>query len=176
MGRIIVKCVKCGAELRDEQKVCIQCGMRTAAGGHFHIEEKEAWKPSRNVKCAAAGVVALLIIAVVAMSFRIVPPEVVTKQWFDSMISRDYSKAEQYHSQQFMDYMQQNMRDTRAISDELIDRLGGFQTPYTIGAPTFTAPDQATVPVTFTSPDGGPGTITVTLAKFGRKWLVTSEA
>ena len=150
--------------------------MRTAAGGHFHIEEEEAWKPSQNVKYAAVGAALVLIIAILAMCLRVAPPETVAKRWFDSMISRNYAKAEQFHSRQFTEYMQQSMRDTRAVSDELIDRLGSFQTPYTAGAPTIVAPGQATVAVTFTSPDGQPSTITVSLAQTGRKWLITSVA
>ena len=92
------------------------------------------------------------------------------------MISRNYGKAQQFHSQQFTDRMEPNMSDTRAISDALIDRLGGMQTAYTFGAPTITTPGQATVAITFTSSDGEPGTITVSLAKTGRKWLITSVA
>ncbi len=169
-----MKCVKCGAQLRDNQKVCIQCGTRTAAGGNFQVEQKEAWKPSLNVKVAAAGAALLIILLIVTACLKIVPPETVAKQWFDSMVSRNYSKAANFHSQQFIAEMEQTMFDTRAKSDMIIDRLGGVQTPYTFSAPTTTAPGQASVLVKFTSDDGQPGTITISLGKFGRKWLITS--
>ncbi len=171
-----MNCVKCGAELREEQKVCIQCGTRTAAGGHFHVEEKEAWKPSQNVKYAALAAAVVLIIVIAAMCLRIVPPEVVTQQWFDSMVSRNYGKAAKFHSPEFTQRMEQNMSDTRAVSDMIIDRLGDIRTPYTFGAPTLVTPNQATVPVSYKGPDGLPATITVSLAKTGRRWLVTSVA
>jgi hypothetical protein len=171
-----VNCVKCGAELHEEQKVCIQCGTRTAAGGHFHIEEKQAWKPSQNVKYAALMVALVLIIVIAAMCLKVVPPEIVTEQWFNLMVGRNYGKAQRFHSQQFTQQMEQTMSDTRAVSDMIIDRLGGVQTPYTFGAPTITAPGQATVPVTYKGSDGQPGTITVSLAKSGRRWLITGVA
>lgn len=169
-----MKCAKCGAELREEQKVCIQCGARTAAGGHFEVEQKQAWKPSANVKYAVLAAAVVLLVAVAAMCLRIAPPETVAKQWFDSMVSRNYAKAERFHSQRFVQQMEQTMSDTRAVSDMIIDRLGDVQTPYTFGPPTTIAPNQASVPVNYTAPDGQSGTITINLAKFGRRWLITS--
>jgi len=171
-----VNCVKCGAELHEDQKVCIQCGTRTAAGGHFHVEEKQAWRPSKNAIYGAIGGALLLIIVIVAMSLRIVPPQTVAQQWFDSMVSRNYSKASRYHSEQFKHEMQTTMSDTQTKSEMIIDRLGGVQTAYTFGAPSTVSPGQVSVPVTFTGSDGQPGTITILLGQFGRKWLITGVA
>ena len=171
-----MKCAKCGAELREEQKVCIQCGARTAAGGHFEVEQKQAWKPSANVKYAAPAAVLVLAIVVAAMCLRTAPPETVAKQWFDAMVSRNYVKAERFHSQRFIQHMEQTMSDTRAVSDMIIDRIGGPQTPYTFSPPTTIAPNQASVAVNYTAPDGQSGTITINLAMSGRRWLVTGVA
>lgn len=171
-----MNCAKCGAELHEEQKVCIQCGARTAAGGHFEVEQKQAWKPSAAVKYVALAAALVLVIVIAAMCLRVMPPQTVAQQWFDSMVSRNYAKAARFHSQQFIQQMEQTMSDTRAVSDMIIDRLGGVQTPYTFSAPTMVTPNQASVVVNYTAPDGQPGTITISLARYGRRWLITSVA
>ena len=171
-----MKCVKCGAELRSEQKVCIVCGTRTAAGGHFHIEEKEAWKPTRNMIYAAVGVAVLLIILLIARGFRTVPPEVVTKEWFDAITQRAYSKAEQYHSPEFTSKMESGVNDTRAMSDDLFDEVVNNQAQYTVGEPSFPTQGRANVMVTMRFPDGHANEVPVDLVKSGRRWLIASVA
>ena len=172
-----MNCVKCGAELRDEQKVCIKCGTRTAAGGHFHVEEKEAWKPSRNVIYVAAGVAFVLIVALILQGLRVVPPEIVTKEWFEAMIQREYSKAEKYHAPEFTQQMQAGVNDTTVLSERMFDEVANNRARYTIGAPKFDVeydPTTAQVPVTLSYPDHHTSPILVDLAKSRRHWLITN--
>jgi len=174
-----VNCVKCGAELHPDQKVCIKCGTRTAAGGHFYIEKKEAWKPTRNMKYAAAGAVVLLIVALIVNSLKVIPPDEVTKEWFDAMVGREYNKAARHHSPEFTSKMQSGISDTRAISDYLYDDVVNNQAQYTIGAPTYdipAAPTRANVMVTLTLADGRQNEIQVDLIKSGRRWLIDNVA
>lgn len=168
-----MNCVKCGAELRDDQKVCIQCGTRTAAGGHFHIEEKERWKPTRTTIYAAAGVALVLIIVLIVNGLRVVPPEVIAKEWFDAMVQREYNKAERYHSRPFAEKMQDGIDDTRAISDDLLGKAGS-NPQITVSKFPSQSPAQATVMITYKSPDGELGQVFIYLAKQGRRWLITN--
>ena len=171
-----MNCVKCGAELRSEQKVCIRCGTRTAAGGNFNVETKEAWRPTRKMICAAAGIALLLIILLVARSFRTIPPEDVTKEWFDLMTQRACSKAEKYHSPEFTSMMQIGVNDTLSLAHSLYDEVVNNQAQYTIGAPSFTSPNRASVIVTLKYPDKRTNPIQIDLTKSGRRWLIAHVA
>lgn len=176
-----MNCVKCGAELRSEQKVCIVCGTRTAAGGNFVVEEKEAWRPTRQMIYAAAGLGVILIIAIVAMCLKTVPPQVVTQEWFDAMVQREYAKAEKLNAPEFTSKMQPGSSDTPALSDMLYDEVNGNQGTYTVGSPTVdrsSSPERAQVMVTMTYQDPSRPTrqIPVDLVKSGRKWLIANVA
>lgn len=171
-----MNCVKCGAELHPDQKVCIRCGTRTVAGGNFNVETKEAWKPTRNMIIAAVGVALLLIVMLVARSFKTVPPEIIAQEWFDAMTQRSYGKAESFHSPEFTSKMQSGITDTRALSDYLFDEVVNNQAQYTIGVPTFPSPGRANVLVTLKYPDGHVNELPIDLVKCGRRWLIASVA
>lgn len=171
-----MNCVKCGAELRAEQKVCIVCGTRTAAGGHFHVETKERWKPTAIHIYAATGVAVLLIILLIAHVTRTVPPEVVTKEWFDAMSQRSCRQAEKLNSPEFTSKMEAGVSDTAALSDYLFDEVVNNQAVYTIGVPSFPSAGRANVLVTLKYPDGHEMEVPVDLTKSGRRWLIASVA
>jgi len=168
--------VKCGAELRSEQKVCIVCGTRTAAGGHFHIEEKQAWKPTAVHIYAAAGVAVVLVILLITHMFRTLPPDAVAKEWFDAMSQRSYGRAEKLNSPEFTSKMQTGISDTAAIGDYIFDEVVNNQAVYTVGTPTFPATGRANVLVTLKYPDGHVNEVPVDLVKSGRKWLIANVA
>jgi hypothetical protein len=168
--------VKCGAELRSEQKVCIVCGTRTAAGGHFHVEEKQAWKPTAIHIYAASAVAVVLIILLITHIFSTVPPEVVAKEWFDAMSQRSCRQAEKYHSPEFISKMQSGISDTQAISDYIFDEVVNNQAVYTVGVPSFPSPGRANVLVTLKYPDGHVNEVPVDLTKSGRRWLIANVA
>ena len=171
-----MKCVKCGADLRSEQKVCIVCGTRTAAGGYYHVEEKEPWRPSRKMIYAAAGVGLLLIVMIVAHAFRVVPPDEVTREWFGAMTRRSCGKAAGYHSPEFASKMQPGISDTHALSDYFFDETHNSEATYTIGKATYPSTDRANVAITLNYPDNRVSQISVDLEKSGRRWLITGVA
>ena len=174
-----MNCVKCGAELHPEQKVCIKCGTRTLAGGNFSVAEKDPWKPTRNMKYAAAGAALLLIVVLIVSSLKVIGPEIITKEWFDAMVGRAYNKAEQYHSPEFTSKMQSGISDTRAISDYLYDDVVNNQAQYTVGEPTYdvpAAPTRANVMVTLKFADGHANETQIDLIKSGRRWLIDNVA
>ena len=167
-----MKCVKCGAELRSEQKVCIVCGTRTAADGHFHVEKKEPWKPTRNMIYVASGVGLLLIIMLVCHIFRTIPPDVVTKEWFSAMAQRSCQKASSYHTDDYNSRMEPGISDTFAMSDSIFDKIHNDGAKYTVGEPTYPSPGRASVTVTLKYPDDHIYEIPIELAKSGRRWLI----
>ncbi|MGI6295286.1 MAG: hypothetical protein ACOX3G_04295 [Armatimonadota bacterium] len=169
-----MKCVKCGADLRSEQKVCIVCGTRTAAGGHFHVETKEAWKPSARVKYAAAGVGVLLVILLLCHIFRTIPPKIIATEWFDAMAQRSCGKAAGYHTDAFNSRMQPGVSDTHAMSEYFFDEIHNNEATYTVGEAAYPSAGHATVIVTLKYPDQRERQIPINLVKMGRRWLIDS--
>lgn len=167
-----MKCHKCGAELRSEQKVCILCGTRTAAGGNFVVDEKEPFQVTSNMKKAAGAAVLLIVVLLVAQLLRVTPPDVIAKQWFDAMAQREILKAEKFHSPAFVSRMQQGMTDTRAISDYIYDEINTRQAQSSVGKAVYSGANQATVDIAMDYPDGQKRPIQVVFTKSGRRWLI----
>lgn len=168
-------CRKCGAELRSEQKVCIKCGTRTVAGGNYFQDEKKPFEITRNMKYAGAGILLLLLIALVVRCLTVVPPDTIAERWFDAMLSRNYNAAERFQSQRFADQLQQNILDTRALSDNLWDQTHTQQGKAVVGAVVYdegNTPPTATVDITISFPDGRVATTQVVFGKYGRRWLI----
>lgn len=160
--------------MRSEQKVCIQCGTRTMAGGNFGIPEKEPFRINRSMKWIAAAAVLVIIALLIAKAMSITPPDVNAQLWFDAMAGRDYNRAEQFHAPQFTAKMESGVTDTRAISDYIYEELTAKQGQGTAGKPVYVPghPNEATVDIAMTYGDGHTGTIQVVFTKIGRKWLV----
>lgn len=170
----LVKCRKCGAELRSEQKVCIVCGTRTAAGGNFAVDEKEPFQITAKMKKGALVAAGLVVLLVVIQLLRITPPDAIAEKWFKAMASRNYGNAERFHSENFTSSMQQGLSDTRAVSDFIFDELNTKQAKETFGQTVYTPgnPKEATVTITLTYPDQYQRPIQVIFAKIGRRWMV----
>lgn len=169
-----VKCHKCGAELRSEQKVCIQCGTRTIAGGNFEIHEKQPFQITSSMKKVAAAAAALVLVLLLAQCLRVTPPDAVAQTWFNAMAQRDYNKAAKFHSPDYASSMQDGISDTRAVSDFIYDELNARQAKGKVGQAVYTAgaSNQATVDIALSYPDGQARTMQVAFAKIGRKWLI----
>ena len=172
-GDKTIKCHKCGAELRSEQKVCLQCGTRTIAGGNFEIHDKEPFQITPTMKKAALGAGLLILLLIIIQSLRVTPPDVVAQTWFNAMANRNYNKAERFHSNAFASEMQEGVSDTRAISDRIYDELNAKQAKAAVGEAVYTqgVPTQATVNISLTYPDYT-GTVQVVLTKIGRRWMI----
>lgn len=172
-----MNCRKCGAQLHPEQKVCIQCGAPTPAGGGFDVEEEQPWRPSRNMIYAAAGVLAVIIIVLVARSFRTVPAEVVAKEWFDAMAQRQIGKAERMVTRKFLDELASQNMNLLAIADEIYTRVNQDMATPSFGKPVYDvedAPTTAEVTITLKPPQGPPSDTHLMLVKVGRQWRVDS--
>ena len=167
-----MKCHKCGAELRSEQKVCIVCGTRTAAGGNFAVEEKEPFQITKNMKYAAAGAALLILVLIVAQMLRVTPPDVVAKEWFDAMASRAIIKADKFYSPGYESRVQDGVSDSRTISDMIYEELNTKQAQSSIGKPTYNSSTQATVNIAMSYPDQPARNLQLTFTKSGRRWLI----
>jgi len=172
-----VKCRKCGAELHPEQKVCIQCGERTAAGGKFDVEEERAWRPSARMVQIAGGVLVLLIVVLILYrALHVVPPEVVAEDWFDAMLSRNFSKARTCVTPKFDEDLSARMMDMRALAEMWIMEINDTGATPQVGAPVYdgtTNPRRAWVTITLRSQTGETAReIKLTMAKVGRRWKV----
>ena len=172
-----MNCRKCGAELHPEQKVCIQCGERTAAGGKFDVEEEQHWRPSPKQIRIVAGVAAVLLIVLLLYKvLHVTPPEVVAKEWFDAMLSRQFNVASRYVTPGYEQDLATRMMDPRSLADTYVEEVTTNRATYEISPPVFDSPSRprrAAITIT-TKATGGQivRQIQVQMAKVGRAWRV----
>lgn len=172
-----MKCRKCGAELHPEQKVCIQCGEVTPAGGKFDVEEDRTWRPTlRQLQIVAVLVGIVILVLVLYKILYVVPPETVAKNWFETMLSRHYAVADDYVTSEFMQDLNSRMMDLRALAEMWLDDITSNNASYQFSAPTFnspTNPHTARITVTIQSPDGQiVRQILMDLVRKGRRWKI----
>ena len=173
-----MNCTKCGVELHPDQKVCIQCGTRTAAGGQFEVEQpKEPWRPTKNMIIGAGAAVGLLIIILIALSLRTTPPEVVADEWFDAMSQRSMRKARRYLTPELAERLGSGGgSELNAIADEYYTAVFHEEATYEIGEPTYDMPNKPTradVVIAITYPGGTTGHVEIQLTRVGRRWLIS---
>ncbi len=75
-----MKCKKCGTSLHPEQKLCIECGTQTELwpGGVRVAEKPPVEIPWKKVGIYGGAGLAALIILIVVLSMRVMPPDQVT--------------------------------------------------------------------------------------------------
>lgn len=172
-----MNCRKCGAELHPEQKVCLQCGTRTAAGGNFAVDEKESWRPTPNMIKAGIGVLVLIVLLLVMRGLRTIPPDQIAQEWFDSMVGRNYGKAQKYITEGFKSRMVTGVSDLRALSDNYYEEVINNQAKYTFDKPVYDIPADphtAKINLNLSYPDGQTKQIEIDMVKNGRHWIVDS--
>ena len=171
----MINCPKCGAELKEEQKVCIICGALTPASG-FYYQDHTRWYHSRKLRIAGLAVAAVVLLSLIINAFRVMPPQIVAAEWCDDMSQGLLANAQKYASPNLTTNLQERMTDTRAISDDIRSRSGNAYVDAIPGEPAFdveAAPTEASVDVSLVDPSGQ--TIYqchVKLIKSGRRWLV----
>ena len=172
-----MNCTKCGAELHPDQKVCIQCGTRTAAGGQFEVEQpKEPWRPTKNMIIGAGAAVVLLIIILVVLSQCTTPPEAVADEWFSAMSQRSMRKARHYLTPELQQRLGGGGGELMAMADEYYTAVLHEDATYTVGKPTYNAPKKPTranVVIVISYPGGTTGQVEIQLTKVGRRWLIS---
>lgn len=170
-----MKCMKCGAENHEDQKVCLICGALTPAGGGFYYNNAEKkWWQSRSLHIKiGAGLAILLLIIIIVKVMHTDPPEVVAKQWFEAMVDRRVNAADKYTTSAYKDDLSNRMMDSRAVSDECYTNVVLDGGKYKIGKPASEAgPKNVMVNIDVEDPDGGGRTWSVHLAKIGRSWRI----
>lgn len=171
-GDTQVRCHKCGAELHPDQKVCIACGERTAAGGNFYVEEKEKWCPSRNQIVVAGAAALIIIMLLIAYAMRPLPPDVIATKWFTAMAQRQLGTAEGYVTEQFKENATPGQNDLRALSDNYFDIIDSNQASWTLSKPVYINPTTADIDVTMKAQGDEVGKGQIELVKIGRRWMI----
>ena len=170
-----MKCTKCGAELHPDQKVCIECGARTVAGGGFDYGEEHKWQPSPKMIKIAAGAVAFVLLVFVAYKLlHVVPPETVAREWFDAMLQGQTKAAQRYITPKVEQDLQGRMTSLHDLSMEY--RSDESQGTYTATPPVYsdangTTVAEVTFSITFSSGQGGRD-VRVQMVKVGRAWKI----
>ena len=167
----MLTCRKCGMELHEDQKVCIQCGTRTIRGDGFDYNV-ERWRPSRRMIRAAEVVLLSLLVLMVANALRITPPGDITKQWFAAMYDRDLTAASRMVTPNFVKFQEDRGVDLGTLSYEWNGEVIGLSAKPTYGKPVMNGQRNAAVQITLTYPDGHILIKTVDLVKNGRRWMV----
>ena len=167
-----MNCRKCGVELHEDQKVCIACGARTAAGGEFYVEEEKAWRPSRNVLIGAGILVFILIILMIANSLRVTPPGSVAMEWFDAMSQRQFSRARDCMTPELEQRLITSSMDMMAIGDGFYEAVNNNEARVSLGTVTEQPAGVVTVKINLRYPARGPNEVIVKLVKSGRAWKI----
>ncbi len=172
----MLKCKKCGAELADGQRACLECGETTVAGGKFDYGEEKRFELTRNHVYAAAGIVLLVIIILIARGLRTVPPEQVADEWFDAMLQRQIARAQDYSTPNLEQELRQRSMDLRAVAEEYCVEVADNQATYQVTQPVFdnpTTPKSAQVTIRLTYKGGSPGSeVQLQMIRVGRQWRV----
>ncbi|MCL5102771.1 MAG: zinc ribbon domain-containing protein [Armatimonadetes bacterium] len=166
----MLTCQKCGAELHEDQKVCIACGTRTLRGDGFDYSVKK-WTPTKNHKIAAGAVLLVLIILWITSALRVMPPEVVAKEWFVAMTDRRIAAAQSYVSQALESDLQARNMDLRAMSDEYYTEVVQNLAKYQIGPPQVNGAS-ASIKIVLSYPEGSAREVNIEMVKDGRRWVV----
>ncbi|MCE5199353.1 MAG: zinc ribbon domain-containing protein [Armatimonadota bacterium] len=173
-----MNCRHCGAELHEDQKVCIVCGKRTERGDGFDYDIKGPWRPTMKMVVGASVFFIILILVLMLNSLRTVPPEIVAKQWFDAMSDRKLGTAERLATPHLEETLQAKVMDLRALSDEYYSDFVDSKATPQVSVPTFDNPQQPTaanINIRMTFPNGDPARdVVIELVKVGRQWRVNS--
>ncbi|MEN6355451.1 MAG: zinc ribbon domain-containing protein [Armatimonadota bacterium] len=168
-----MKCKKCGAELHEDQKVCIACGTRTIRGDNYDYDSQVAWRPSRNMIIAAAGVVVLIVVAMILHSMRTVPPKDVAQEWFSAMSQRKVKEARKLSTPHVEEDLQSRGMDMMAISDEYYSEIASDGGSFEISGPKPAGKNKLSFDVSITYNDGEPTRgYCLEMVKVGRQWRV----
>ena len=172
----MLKCKKCGAELADGQRACIECGETTVAGGKFDYGETRQIKLTRKHKYAIAGAILLVIIVLIARGLRTVPPDKVAGEWFEAMVQRQVGRAQEYVTPKLEQDLQSRMMDLRAMSDEFYTEINDYRATYEVSPPAINdnaKPPTADVTIAIKYPgEGDPKNVRLQMVKVGRQWRV----
>ncbi|MCE5322498.1 zinc ribbon domain-containing protein [bacterium] len=168
-----MKCKKCGAELHEDQKVCIACGTRTIRGDNYEYDSQVAWRPSRNMWIAAAGVVVLVVIAIILNSMRTVPPKDVANEWFSAMTQRKVRDARELSTPRLEEDLQSRGMDLIAISEEYYGDITSSGGSFEISNPKPAGKNALSFDVSINYNDGEPTRgYCLEMVKVGRQWRV----
>lgn len=168
-----MKCKKCGASLRREQKICMDCGTQTDywPGGATKEEKPPVEIPWTPIAIIGGGLLVVLILIGLAMHFRIVPPDQVTKKWVDAVSSRCTRDAHQYTTPRFEATVSDRPASVEK-SDEYYLFIHDNNAQYSVSEPVYDASGTAQVTVTFTGSGGLTLVNQARLVRQGRKWLI----
>lgn len=168
---LVETCRKCGADLHPNQKVCIECGAPTPAGGGFYVEEDKKWRPTKNMKIGAVVFAALVLLAIIVNSLRVAPPDVVAKEWFDAITQRKVRVAADLATPQLQQTLMARNMDLMALADEYYTAVSMDRAKYSIKKPTISG-NTATATVALTYPNGLRRQVQLVMVKVGRAWKV----
>lgn len=170
----MLTCKKCGAELHEDQKVCIQCGTRTIRGDGFDYDSKK-WSPPKSLKIGAGAVALLLLIIIAVNALKVTPPEQVGKEWFSAIADREIRAASKMATPNLESTLQTRGMSVRTLSEEIYNEVESYEASYAFGSPVLQGKTAASIQVTLNRPGDGYGrTFFIDLVKQGRKWRVDS--
>lgn len=169
----MLTCKKCGLELHEDQKVCIQCGTRTIRGDGFEWDEKR-WTPSPGVKIGAGAVVLILLVVFIINSLKVVPPNDVTEEWFGAMVKREMRVASRMVTPAVNAELESRGMSLHALSEDVYNEVESYNAKYTFSPTEMQGENAARIQVTLNRPDGYGRTLFVDLVKHGRKWQINA--
>lgn len=169
----MLTCRECGAELHEDQKVCIQCGKRTIRGDGYDWDQK-SFRPTRNMYIGAGAVVLVLLIIILINALKVIPPDQVSQTWFEAMTQRDSKMGAKLVTKEFVDKLGERQLTVRDLADEYNGEVAAYDGKFRISSCVMKGNNAATTIVLIEYPDGRKGGHVIELVKQGRRWLVNS--
>jgi hypothetical protein len=105
--------------------------------------------PWLQVGIIGGGLLLVLILVMVGLHMRIVPPDEVANKWMDVILSRNFEKAKLYTTERFESSVMDQTGSAKK-SDDYYLFIHDYSAKYTFSKPTFDGSDKAVVVVTFT--------------------------
>jgi len=169
-----LKCRKCGADLHEDQKVCLQCGERTVRGGGFEYGGKQPWRPTPAQLKIAGGVIGVLLIIIIALSLRTAPPDQVAGEWFEAVVDRRMRVVRDLSTSGLIEQLEASPAGLMAVCDNYNDQVSMNEAKISEPKLVSASGRSAKVAIELTYAAGGGAQVNIELVKEGRCWKVSS--
>lgn len=143
-----MKCQKCGESLHPEQKVCINCGTQTDRWpGGATKDNTQSELPVKKIAIIGGSILGAIILIMILLSMRTVPPDQVAKKWLNAVTSRDTNTASKYTTENFetKQYTSDDQSTSNRKSEEYYDFMQSVSNPKSsVSSPQYDPPSNPT--------------------------------
>jgi len=166
-----MKCQKCGGKIDPKGRYCMECFEPVTSLAAGELEKRPI--PKQAIY-AAAGALAAIILLIIVLSLRTMPPDRVAMEWLTACINRNGLRAMRYTTDEFEASAGLDRKTSYEKIDEYVTAKNTTGLTFIPHPPKYDRPKRprtAEVRVTFRY---GTAAIDryITLRKIGRQWKI----